>query len=135
MITAPKGAVGRIVLSADSIRLYANPIFNGFPLLLYSPLDSSAREIQVLCTHPAIPPNALFSTKLVHIRRDAESVYNCLSYTWGNTLKKRPILVNGRRFDATEYLVDALVHLREVEAILPNALLAGDQSAIMNYAE
>jgi hypothetical protein len=122
-MATPRGRIGytNIGFSADNTGPTTRPIFNCFPHLVHKPLNEAAREIRVLRIHPSSSSDALISVELVHIRRDA-ALYDCLSYTWGNASKRKPILVNGQRFDATENLVEALIHLRNVDIISPKAL-------------
>ena len=79
----------------------------------YRPLDSSKREIRILIVHPASDPKDKIKCNLIHKRLDDAVDYCGLSYTWGNPNDRRPIWLDGVRFEVTVNLEEALRQLRQ----------------------
>lgn len=93
---------------------------------LYQPLQNdrtgdTAQEIRLLAID-AIPDNRRVPGNLISCTLRTCSVavarqigYYALSYVWGDASDTCPILVNGLIFAATRNLVEALIHVSEVE--------------------
>ena len=62
----------------------------------YSKIDSSTREIRVVCIQPDLD-DGLIKCQLKHVKIDSQ--HACLSYMWGSGKKIEQILVNNQRFD------------------------------------
>jgi hypothetical protein len=86
----------------------------------YPPLDRFTDEIRVLYILPhERDPTTPIRCQMAHIplgNVESESggyeTYKALSYVWGSTEDKIPILVNGREFQITQNLHAALLQLR-----------------------
>ena len=57
----------------------------------------------------------LVSCTMTHVSLDSPPLFVALSYAWGDSKHRKPILVNGAVFQATENLESALRHLRSRE--------------------
>jgi hypothetical protein len=81
---------------------------SNIPALQYQPLNDPKKEIRLLRYEPHQQDSRLLSFSLHSFRTEEAPVYDCLSYTWGDASKTQPILVDSKRFHATENLVAAL---------------------------
>ncbi|PQE20174.1 Heterokaryon incompatibility protein [Rutstroemia sp. NJR-2017a BBW] len=92
---------------------YHEPAIERSSLFHYRPLDTSRREIRLLVLHPAEDIFDLFrySCTLVHVSLDEDPDYEALSYVWGSKANKQKILIDGRQFEVTSNLAEALYHL------------------------
>jgi Heterokaryon incompatibility protein (HET) len=82
------------------------------PALSYSPLNEG--EIRLISfVNATDQAEDTISCRLEHVRLDQNPVFYALSYVWGDGTARRPLLVNGCSFLATQNLHDALLQIRQ----------------------
>ena len=80
----------------------------------YMPIDPKT-EIRLLTLHTADPTDPeLVSCQLENVLLDSKVEYTALSYTWGDTTNRKPIICNGSRLHVTVNLFNALRELRYI---------------------
>lgn len=84
---------------------------------VYSALDHATEQIRVLRIQPGKSKERIICT-IQHVSLLAmDSQYNCLSYTWGDDLNTRTILVNGKELKVRENLYNFLLRARKFPRI------------------
>ncbi|KAE9374144.1 HET-domain-containing protein, partial [Stipitochalara longipes BDJ] len=79
----------------------------------YLPLDQSIeRTFRVLTLLPGPKDSQPRCTLSVSTWGDGHCSYEALSYVWGDSEARKPIMVNGKMFEVTENLFSALSHLQ-----------------------
>ncbi|EUC46971.1 hypothetical protein COCMIDRAFT_45858, partial [Bipolaris oryzae ATCC 44560] len=83
-------------------------------------LDRSRREIRLLELLPKTqwPNNPQPACRIFHASLDQHPSYRALSYVWGDKSDTRHILVNGRTFEVTRNLFEALNSIVESESFV-----------------
>ena len=104
------------------------------PTTLYHKLPKDTRRIRLL----TILPNADQSTLVQCILfekdlDDQDTIYDALSYCWGNLEVTTPVIVNGRKMQVTINLRDALHKLRSYSA--PNAMILWADALCINQKD
>src|ERR1700712_631419 len=79
----------------------------------YEKFTRPSQQIRVVKLRPSTGPGSLIECELEIVDRSSKPVYDCLSYTWGDTTQLSTILVNGKCLQVTENLVTALTSLRD----------------------
>lgn len=77
----------------------------------YSPL-ASENSIRLITIQPETSAYGLLICTLSHVEFGSRPSYEALSYTWGDNLDHRPIILDGRPFYVGINLFDALHYLR-----------------------
>ena len=80
----------------------------------YSPLRAEKSDIRLLYLLSGSKDD-LIRVNVVHTSLRTAGVYDALSYTWGDSEKPIPILVNGYTHKVQPNLASALSHLRQVK--------------------
>jgi hypothetical protein len=80
---------------------------------IYHPLDYHRREIRLLRILPARNNDEPISCVLEVASLQDPLCYTALSYCWGNTSNKNPVLVNNSVFETTDNLASALWFIRK----------------------
>ncbi|KAK0744594.1 heterokaryon incompatibility protein-domain-containing protein [Apiosordaria backusii] len=92
----------------------------------YQPLsqNESIRLLKLLKLHPiSDKTNAKVECTLSErSMAECQKRYVALSYTWGNPIARRQIIVNGKPAFITENLYDALTHILRLEGLLAGLL-------------
>lgn len=79
----------------------------------YMPLESSSNRIRLVVLEPhGGDRDSEIACRITHTTFGAKSVYEALSYTWGDETTKRNINVDGYFFAVSNNLYEALFHLR-----------------------
>jgi Heterokaryon incompatibility protein (HET) len=78
---------------------------------LYRQLSSPGHELRLLTVAPG-PRDSDIVCELRHVPLDPKPTYEALSYTWGDTNKRREIQIDGFRVSITVNLEVALRHFR-----------------------
>lgn len=78
----------------------------------YAELSIPRNEIRLLRLQPGKFDDEIQCT-LRHISLDECSEYTALSYTWGNPVNSKPVLIDGFNFNVTLNLYNALQHFRD----------------------
>jgi Heterokaryon incompatibility protein (HET) len=82
-------------------------------LFQYLPLDRSVESNFRLLTLLPGPEGSQPRCKLsVHTWQEGHASYETLSYVWGDSKARKPIILDGKTFQVTENLFSALSHLR-----------------------
>ncbi|KIW01409.1 uncharacterized protein PV09_07173 [Verruconis gallopava] len=81
----------------------------------YEPLQNPSEWIRLAHIHSPLDGDSsnVISITLKSFRRAPDLHYDALSYTWGDSTKTEPIVVNASRFEATKNLIAALQQLRD----------------------
>jgi hypothetical protein len=83
----------------------------------YKPLDRNKGEIRLIQIQGSQDSHNLIQCTIRHFSQNKVPHYDCLSYTWGDPAKTRPIQVDGMVLNITHNLYDALHQLRERETL------------------
>jgi hypothetical protein len=75
-------------------------------------LDAETKQIRLLCVWPAVRRSAPIECNLEHHSLNKPPPYYALSYTWGDTSERVPILLDGSEFLITRNLESALRQFR-----------------------
>lgn len=78
----------------------------------YEPLNAGTHSTRLLTIQRSTAQSSELSCKLIEVRFGDKPRYEALSYTWGDTAEKLPVLVNGQQFLVGRNLYDALHYLR-----------------------
>lgn len=84
---------------------------------VYTPIDHNSDQIRVLRIEPGRKQESI-KCKIQHVSlASVQSQFNCLSYTWGDELPAKTILVDGRRFSVRLNLHQFLTRASESKKI------------------
>jgi hypothetical protein len=83
----------------------------------YQPLDSTSGDIRLIQLHCADDNYGLVHCNINHFSHGRIPPYDCLSYTWGDQTKTKPIHLNGNIFYITQNLHDALLQLQDRDSL------------------
>jgi hypothetical protein len=84
---------------------------------MYSPLDTSRKEIRLLYIHPAAWDDDI-ECHLETVSLNDHPKFQAISYVWGDTANKLPITVNGKSLAVTHNVVTGLQRLRAADEVL-----------------
>ena len=79
----------------------------------YEPLNDS--DIRLLKIQEQRTQDGLVQCTLQHFKLEKTLKFHALSYVWGDQSKTKPITLNGKRFNVTENLHDALIQLPSID--------------------
>ena len=100
---------------------------------IYSPImEPDIRLLRI--THVPEDQNEPLECELKHASSDSNSRYHALSYVWGDTGTRVPIIVNGRRLGITPSLYSALRDVSKVLSEHPGAVTSPSSSALLAEA-
>jgi hypothetical protein len=89
---------------------------------IYRALLPDRKEIRILTLHPG-SGNDPISLTLEHISLNDGPRYNALSYTWGETLVTRKVLIDGKALPVTDNLHIALKHFSSPDKVFSFGLM------------
>ena len=92
----------------------------------YRPLgDSQIRLVSFKKDHGG---SGAFELQLEHFESSNVPSYIALSYVWGDPTNTRPVNVNGRDFNVTQNLYEALLHISELSSVFEEGLSRRSES-------
>lgn len=78
----------------------------------YPPLNNLAEQIRICCIEPGAENSELRVTFRTANMVDVTGQYAAVSYVWGKTMSRKPIILNGHKHDVTQNLYNMLLRLR-----------------------